>query len=117
MIDIIVSMLTGGVGAAIIGGIMGFVSYKIKRYDERRDIANGRISAKTTAIRYIMLYIIREECEKHIARGRISYEDRRMLHKWHDLYHKNLGGNGDADLLLKQVDALPLITEGDIYGT
>lgn len=108
MSELILALISGGVGAAIAGGIMGLITYKVKRHDEREDKQNGKCIMQTTAIRYIMLYIIREECEKHIQRGYISYEDRRMLHKWHELYHKELGGNGDADLLMEAVDELPL---------
>ena len=112
MSELVLALISGGVGAAIAGGIMGLITYKVKRHDEKTDKQNGTCVMHTTAIRYIMLYIIREECEKHITRKYISYEDRRMLHKWHELYHKELGGNGDADLLMEAVDALPLrITE------
>lgn len=31
--------------------------------------------------------------------------------KWHDLYHNGLGGNGDADDLMDQVDELPIMLE------
>ena len=108
MSELILALISGGVGAAIAGGIMGLITYKVKRHDEKQDKQNGTCTMHTMAIRYIMLYVIREECEKHIHREWISYEDRRMLHKWHELYHNELGGNGDADLLMEAVDALPL---------
>lgn len=112
MSELVLALISGGVGAAIAGGIMGLITYKVKRHDEKTDKQNSTCVLHTTAIRYLMLYIIREECEKHIQRKYISYEDRRMLHKWHELYHKELGGNGDADLLMAAVDELPLrITE------
>jgi len=104
----VLALISGGMGAAVAGGVMGLITYKIKRHDEKHDKQIGRCVMQTTAIRYIMLYVIREECEKHIQRNGISYEDRRMLHKWHELYHKELGGNGDADLLMAAVDDLPL---------
>lgn len=108
MSELVLALISGGVGAAVAGGIMGLITYKVKRRDEKRDRQQGKCVLQTTAIRYIMLYVIREECEKHIQRNGITYEDRRMLHKWHDLYHKELGGNGDADLLMAAVDELPL---------
>ena len=112
MSELVLALISGGVGAAIAGGIMGLITYKVKRHDEKADKQNSTCVLHTTAIRYLMLYIIREECEKHIQRKYISYEDRRMLHKWHELYHNELGGNGDADLLMAAVDELPLrITE------
>lgn len=108
MNELVLALISGGVGAAVAAGIMSIVLYKIKRHDEKLDRQSGRCVMQTTAIRYIMLYVIREECEKHIQRNSITYEDRRMLHKWHELYHKELGGNGDADLLMAAVDELPL---------
>lgn len=108
MSELVLALISGGVGAAIAGGIMGLITYKVKRHDEKKDKQSGTCALHTTAIRYLMLYIIREECEKHIQRNGISYEDRRMLHKWHEVYHKELGGNGDADLLMAAVDDLPL---------
>ena len=51
-----------------------------------------------------------------IAQGYATLEDRRSLHHWHDLYHNGLGGNGDADALLKMVEALPLSPEDAAGG-
>jgi hypothetical protein len=31
-----------------------------------------------------------------------------MLHKMHNVYHDGLGGNGDLDSLMSNVDELPL---------
>lgn len=108
----VIALVSGAAGAAIASGVFSIILYKIKRRDEKADKRQNTCSMHTLAIRYIMLYIIRAECERHIERGKITWEDRRMLHKWHDLYHKDLGGNGDADLLMGAVDRLPMITEG-----
>lgn len=112
MIEVIIAIASGAAGAAVASGVFGIILYKVKRKDAKADAQENKCIMQTTAIRYIMLYIIRAECEKHIERGKITWEDRRMLHKWHDLYHKDLGGNGDADLLMGAVDRLPMITEG-----
>lgn len=109
--EIAALILSGGVGAAIAAGVMSIILYKIKRNDSRADAQANKCVMQTTAVRYLMLHAIRDECEKHIARGQITYEDRRMLHKWHDLYHDELGGNGDAKLLMDAVDKLPLIIQ------
>ena len=102
MADAIISLLTGGVGAAIVASIHAAHMYKIKRKDEQAD--KDDIIKK--ALRYVMLYIIQERCKEHIAAGKITIEARRSLHKWHDLYHTGLAGNGDADGLMGQVDEL-----------
>ena len=113
MKEIALLIISGGIGAAIATEVMSILLYKIKRRDSMEDAQNNRCIMQTTAVRYLMLYIIRNECEKHIERGRITYDDRRMLHKWHDLYHDELGGNGDAKLLMTAVDGLPLELGGE----
>lgn len=102
MSEYITAFIIGGMGAAIIGFIQAIILYKIKRRDEKQD--KGEVITK--ALRYVMLYIIQERCKDHIADGKITLEERRALHHWHDLYHNGLGGNGDADILMNQVDKL-----------
>ena len=52
-----------------------------------------------------------ERAKQFIEHGSITLEKRRSIHHWHDLYHDGLGGNGDADALMEQVNKLPLDTE------
>lgn len=96
----LVELLGGATGAALVAGVFTLIQNRKARKD-----------AKGKALRYIMLYIIQERAKQHIRDGCISLDDRRSLHHWHDLYHNGLGGNGDADALMAQVDRLPLDTE------
>ena len=107
--NIFIAIISGGIGAAIASGVMAIVQYKIKRHDAKDDAADD-IKA---ALKYLMLFVIRQQAMESIRIGWITWEDRKMLHKWHELYHNKLGGNGDAKLLMDAVDALPLKTEGD----
>lgn len=100
MEEIIQSFLGGGAGAALVTGLFAVIQSRMNRKD-----------ANTKALRYIMLYIIQERAKQHIRDGSITLEERRSLHHWHSLYHNGLGGNGDADALMAQVDKLPLDTE------
>ena len=109
MSETVIALLSGGIGAAVATGVMSIILYKIKRSDTQKDAQTSKCVMQTTAVRYLMLHAICNECEKYIARGHISYEERRTLHKWHDLYHDELGGNGDAKLFMEAVDELPLI--------
>ena len=93
-------LLGGAAGAALVVGIFSLIQDRKFRKDVR-----GK------ALRYIMLYIIQERAKQHIKDESITLEERRSLHQWHDLYHNGLGGNGDADALMAQVDRLPLDTE------
>jgi hypothetical protein len=101
------AVIGGGCGAAIVTGIVSLVQFFVNRTDKRK----GKNSTNNKALRYLMLYIIQERAKQHIKDKCISLEDRRSLHHWHDLYHNGLGGNGDADALMEQVDNLPLDTE------
>ena len=108
MSDIAASILGGGLGAAIVTGIVALVQYFVTRKDKKSD--KGDITKK--ALRYIMLYIIQERAKEHLQDGKITLDERRALHHWHELYHVGLGGNGDATALMEAVDRLPLDTEG-----
>ena len=101
--DVILAIIGGGCGAAIVTGAVTLIQFLINRKDKR----SGKADTNNKALRYLMLYIIQERAKQHIKDGRISMEDRRSLHHWHDLYHNGLGGNGDADDLMEQVDNLP----------
>ena len=106
-VEVILSIIGGGVGAAVVSGGFALAQFLINRRAKRA----GKEDSQNKALRYLMLYIIQERAKQHIRDGRISLDDRRSLHHWHDLYHNGLGGNGDADALLAQVDKLPLDTE------
>lgn len=105
--DVILAIIGGSAGAAIVTGIFSLIQFFVSRRDKR----SGKSDVNNKALRYLMLYIIQERAKQHMKDGEISLEDRRSLHHWHDLYHNGLGGNGDADALMEQVDRLPLDTD------
>ena len=102
MSEVLMAFATGGALTAIISGAFSLITYRMKKKDSEE--AEEDIMKK--ALRYIMLYIIQERAERYIIKGSVTLEERRSLHKWHDLYHNGLGGNGDADLLMSAVDEL-----------
>ncbi len=97
----------GSCGAALVSGGVALLQFFIRRKDSR----SGQSDSQRKALRYLMLYIIQERAKQHIRDDSISLEDRRSLHHWHDLYHNALGGNGDADALMRQIDSLDLDPE------
>ena len=107
MEEVILAIIGGGCGAAIVSGGFALTQFLINRKDKR----SGKSDMQNKALRYLMLYIIQERAKQHIKDEKITLEERRSLHHWHDLYHTGLGGNGDADALMAQVDKLPLDTE------
>ena len=107
----VIALVSGAAGAAIASGVFSIILYKIKRRDEKADKRQTTCSMHSMAIRYIMLYIIEERAKQFIEHGSITLEKRRSIHHWHELYHDGLGGNGDADALMAQVNKLPLDTD------
>ena len=95
---ILVALIAGFTGAGITGLIQFFVSRQDKKKKEQSD--------ESKALRYIMLYIIQERAKELLQAGEATMEEKRALHKWHELYHNGLGGNGDADNLMREVDGL-----------
>ena len=111
MREVLLSVIGGGVGAAVVTGLFELLQYWIKRRGQKKDKQSDKEDATRKALRYLMLYIIQERAKDHIRDKKITLDDRRSLHHWHDLYHNGLGGNGDADALMAQIDSLPLETE------
>ena len=105
--EFLLSILGGATGAAIVAGTVTLIQFFVNRKDKR----DSKESVQNKALRYIMLYIIEERAKQFIEHGSITLEKRRSIHHWHDLYHDGLGGNGDADALMEQVNKLPLDTE------
>lgn len=107
MREVVLALLSGSAGAALVTGVCSAAQYLMRRGETRTE----RTDAQRKALRYIMLYIIQERAKEHLREKTIGLEERRSLHRWHDLYHEGLGGNGDADALMHQVDALQLRME------
>ena len=105
--EFLLSILGGATGAAIVAGTVTLIQFFVNRKDER----DSKESVQNKALRYIMLYIIEERAKQFIEHRSITLEKRRSINHWHDLYHDGLGGNGDADALMEQVNKLPLDTE------
>ena len=100
MKDIVICLVSGATGAALIS----FIQFLIQRKDKK----NESESAERQALRYIMLYIIQERAKEMLSDGKTTVEDLRILRQWHEVYHNGLGGNGDADELMKAVGRLPM---------
>ena len=93
--------------ASLCNGIFTIVQMALRRRWEKSE--KGSVQVK--ALRYIMLWILIQMAKEHITEGEITMDDRRQMHKWHEVYHDGLGGNGDMDNLMAKVDKLPLRLE------
>lgn len=111
-----IALLGGTSAAALITTTGNLILHLMQRHErkiERKDECQKQMSQKIDAIakgvmlleldkiKYLGLRYIREEG--------ITYEDRALLHKMHENYHNELGGNGDLDQIMSDVDDLPLI--------
>ena len=101
-----------GTGLTAVGA---YLLYRRKHRDTRKDAKEDKADNVTKALRYLMLYVIQERGKELVTQGFATFEERRSIHHWHDLYHKGLGGNGDADQLMERINALPYeeVTESD----
>ena len=93
-----------GAGLTAVGA---YLLYRRKHRDTRKDAKEDKADNVTKALRYLMLYVIEERGKELIALGYATFEQRRRLRHWHELYHGGLGGNGDAKQLMDTVNALP----------
>ena len=105
LIAVLMAVAGGAAGAAVINGINERWKFKANRKAVKEDRAEEKAD-KTDEL--ILLDRILWLGQGDINKGEISFDDRRRFHAMHSCYHSGLGGNGDADIIVEGVDALPL---------
>lgn len=119
---IIIAILTGGVGAAIVKSIFDILAWRRTRKAEKEDRAHlnaeerlnqieEQNKAQSEALKFLLYDRIKYLGQCYIRDNEINIDDRRILNDMHKSYHSGLGGNGDLDLLMKTVNNLPLKIE------
>ncbi len=136
IMTVLTLILGGGIGAAIVAGFNERWKFKaqrkavkedreadkVDRTDEiceqvesfqeteskRMENLEKQMAAQSEALKLILLDRILYLGQSYIEQREIAYDDRRRFHAMHDCYHTELGGNGDADLIVEGVDELPL---------
>ena len=125
-----VAVLSGGAAVALIDGVIRLIMWAVQRKavkedrkDERenadiegqlrgiQDTLEGQkkdLAAQSRALMYMMYDRIQHLGMVYIAAGEIDIDDRRRLNDMHNSYHFGLGGNGDLDVLMAEVNELPL---------
>ena len=108
MIEIVIAILSGSALSALITQIGSYLSDRRKRKDSKEDSED----AKDAALRQGMKLLLADKLQylglKYIEEGEITFSNRKMLNEMHSTYHNGLGGNGDFDGLMKEVNDLPL---------
>lgn len=122
---VLIAILSGGVGAAAVKLVGDTIAWKRERQatledrterntEERLRTIEKKTDAQSEALKFILYDRIRFLGQEYIAAKEIGLDERRILNDMHDSYHNGLGGNGDLDILMKEVNELPLrVKKGD----
>lgn len=116
MANWMVALFTGASASALITMTGNIVLYILQRKErkankenENQKVIHDKLNAIGKGVMLLELDKIKHIGLKFIEQGSITYEDRAILHKMHDNYHRELGGNGDLDQIMEEVDELPLV--------
>ena len=111
MSDTVIVALVAGL-AAVIGGIISQLGEGIRQRRKRKyDKDDGKdkdIVALKVGLKWVLYDRIRFLGQKYISDESVDFDDRRILNEMHKSYHDGLGGNGDLDVLMREVNELPL---------
>lgn len=101
-----------GLLAALLGSLITQlgegIRQKRKRKYEKDDGKDADIEALKSGQKWLLYDRIRYLGQHYISAGSVDFDDRRILNEMHKVYHNGLGGNGDLDVLMRDVNALPL---------
>ena len=119
MKDVLLTLLSCGVAVSIIEGAKEWIRFYRERkaakedneqlnFEDRLKKVERSVIGLVNGQKYILYDRIRYLGHGYIADGEIDFDDRRILNEMHFVYHNELGGNGDLDILMKEVNRLPL---------
>lgn len=124
--QVLMTVIGGAVGAAIVSGIFGIIMWKLNRKAQVEDrhedkeqasadalkaeveTINEQLSGLTVAMRMLMYDRIKHLGNSYLKRDSISSEELADLIEMHRVYHDTLKGNGFLDTLMEKVKALPV---------
>lgn len=121
--EYLLAVLSGGAAVAVIEGIRESLRFRRERraslsdrraldIDKRFETLARQNRIQSEALKYILYDRIRYLGREYIGRGEIDFDDRRILNAMHRVYHDGLGGNGDLDKLMTDVNCLRLKPKG-----
>ena len=117
--EIFIASVSGGVIVAIIEGVREWLNFRRSRKAKKEDNADlnteerlKNVETKVDALikgqKYMLYDRIRFLGHAYISEKEIDFDDRRILNDMHSVYHNELEGNGDLNILMKEVNRLPL---------
>ena len=126
MKEMIIAIFSGGVFVAMIEGFREYLSWKRQRKAsiedrnldadkareeqaiKRIDTLEIKVDALIKCQRFILYDRIRHLGQKLIERKEIDLNDRKVINDMFDLYKEALGGENGLDILMEEVNRLPL---------
>ena len=105
---ILIAVLGSTALSALINQVGEYLRARKKHSEDTEDGKSKDVVAIKKALKYILLDRVKYLGEGYIQDGEIDFDDRRRLNGMHEVYHNGLGGNGDLDVLMKEVNNLPL---------
>lgn len=128
--EVIGYLLTGATAAAVIKLIDNLIQWHLNRRAKKQDKAEAEAEAREkkeqsdekewkkhtdemiadlmVGVRVILMDRIRYLGQRYVQDEEVDFDDRHLLHEMHSVYHNILGGNGDLDILMEEVNNLPL---------
>ena len=118
--QLIAAICSGGIVVAVIEGVREALAWHRSRkaieedresenIDSRVKTLEMKVDALVESQKYLLYEQIRHLAQKYISNGEVNFDDRRMLNNMHQAYHDGLHGNGDLDILMDEVNKLPLM--------
>ena len=126
MNEVVLCLLSGGVAAAVIKAVESIITWKLNRKAVKEDREEARkdqesqsaqkdiaqLKTDVSSLRVGEQMILRDRIKylgrNYIRDEKIDFEDRQDLIDMHQVYHNNLGGNGNLDSLMAEIMELPL---------
>ena len=108
IIAVIGGLLGGSAVAALINAIAEGIRQRRKHRYDKDDGKDKAIEALREGLKWVLYDRIRFVGQHYICDGQVDFDDRRILNEMHNSYHDGLGGNGDLDKLMGEVNRLPL---------
>ena len=104
--DFVIGILGAGIGS----GVMAIVLAALQRKWAKADKKDERIDALVNAQKVMMIDRVKWLGNQYIKAKEITLSDKDTLVDMHKAY-KALGGNGHLDVVMKEVDKLPVVDE------
>jgi len=108
IIAIVGGLLGGSAVAALINAIAEGIRQRRKRKYDTEDGRDKNEQALKEGLKWVLYDRIRFLGQRYIYNGNVDFDDRKILNEMHKCYHEGLGGNGNLDNLMSEVNKLPL---------